>query len=78
VRSGGLRIEVIYLRGPAAPHPTGTVVSDPICWTCVRARSLGAGGIHEQWRAATARFLNELRASDPDSYYCGIRSLSSQ
>jgi hypothetical protein len=75
VRSGGLRIDVFYMRGDPVARGDATLVSDPICWSCVRGRARGAEASHDQWRAAAARFLNDLHASDPESYYCGIQGL---
>jgi hypothetical protein len=75
VRSGGLRIDVFYLRGTAPTRHIGTLVSDPICWTCVRGKARGSKTSHKQWRAAAAQFLNALHESDPRTYYCGIQGL---
>jgi hypothetical protein len=75
VRSGGTRIDVFYSKEPLPEREDRTLVADPICWVCVRDRSHGAEGSSQEWRTAAARFLNALHASDPGSYYCGIRSL---
>jgi hypothetical protein len=75
VRSGGRRIDVFFSRASTPAVSDRSLVPDPICWACVRDRAHGLEGSHGEWRAATASFLNALHASDPGSYYCGIRSL---
>ena len=75
VRSGGRRIDVFHSRASAPRVSDRSLVADPIGWACVRGRSHGREGSHGEWRAATARFLNALHASDPGSYYCGILNL---
>ena len=75
VRSGGRRIDVFHSRASACGVSDRSHVAEPICWACVRRRSHGRERSHGEWRAAAARFLNALNASDPDTYYCGILSL---
>ena len=75
VRFDGRRIETIHLKAPSVTYSNGTRLAGLICWTCVRNGARGSDASHLQWRAAAARFLNELHASDPISYYCALNDL---
>ena len=75
VKSGGLRIDVFYLKESSLMRGDGSFAADPICWTCVQKRPRGSERSQDEWRAATAGFLNTLHESDPNTYYCQIGGL---
>jgi hypothetical protein len=75
VASGGRRIDAVYARDLGWNNGVGSGREDPICWTCIREKTHGHFVSSSEWRAAVARFLNALNASDPRTLYCEIQSL---
>jgi hypothetical protein len=75
VASGGRRIDAVYSREYVGGRDVGTLPGQPICWSCIREKTLAGLASSSQWRMAIARFLNALNASDPKSLYCEIKSL---